>query len=158
MAYSWLGIKTTPGYGPTSSPWQEPGDLQPDWIFVYIFNKHKHGHASTHAHTCIYTQLSHIYKYKNLIGNGETNNNGYSVHAVHNYGLVYRWVNVPWTVFLRAGVCFLDVDLLEVYSPYGLEGKVVAFLWHAEILVAPENPQVFLLPSLLRKNMLHIRE
>ena len=28
------------------------------------------------------------------------------------------------------------------YGSYGLEGKVVAFLWHAEILVASENVRI----------------
>ena len=42
---------------------------------------------------------------------------------------------------------------------YGLEGKaiIIAFLWPAEILAASKeckNPQVFLPPSPLRKNML----
>ena len=28
------------------------------------------------------------------------------------------------------------------YGSYGLEGKAVAFLWHAEILVASENVRI----------------
>ena len=31
---------------------------------------------------------------------------------------------------------------LRFYGSYGLEGKAVAFLWHAEVLVASENVRI----------------
>ena len=41
---------------------------------------------------------------------------------------------------------FFAVGVQEIsqrlYGPYGLEEKAIAFLWHAEILVASENVRI----------------
>ena len=47
----------------------------------------------------------------------------------------YRQIHVPLNSWWVCRGSFLDIDLLS----YGLEGKVIVFLWHVEILVATKN-------------------
>ena len=65
----------------------------------------------------------------------------------------YRQIHVPLNSWWVCRGSFLDIDLLS----YGLEGKAIAFLWHAEILVAARNarpPSISYLQAHFEKNML----